>query len=92
MIYSVTFQNNYNVDTMVVWGEKFISTKGNLLRSGSSVEGDLTLHSPALRADNWNIKVSNILSESGSGGNVLSFHVNSAQKEQASLVYIILCY
>ena len=77
-------QDNYNVDTMLVWGEKFVSTKGNLLRSGSSIEGDLTLHSPALKADNWNVKVSK--TAIAKGGNVLSFHVQSAQKEQGSVV------
>lgn len=69
---------------MIIWGEKFISTKGHLLRSGPSVEGDLTLHSPALRANNWNIRVSKM--ETTNGGNVLSFHAQSAEKEQGSVV------
>ena len=88
LTYNATFlfQDKYTIETMVVWGDdgKFVSTKGNLLRSGNTLDGDLTLDSPDLKANKWNVRISKKLS--GNGRNTAELRVLSAEEEKASFV------
>jgi hypothetical protein len=78
--------SKYNVEAIVRWGDggKYVTTKGDLSRSSEAFDATMTLDSPELNFNKYNVKIGR---KSSPGSHALEVKVEGNGKEQMSAVF-----